>query len=90
MTAFIPLYRLALLRASFVAQQLGSHLREGPAIAIEGCPSLRVRPPPLDDDIDIGRADLHREDRFLKAALRPMSGLSAICQFDRPHIVQSR
>ena len=45
-----------------VAQPLGSHLREGPTVAVEDRVAAGLGLPAFDGDIDIGRADLHRED----------------------------
>ncbi|WP_241963296.1 hypothetical protein [Paracoccus suum] len=45
-----------------VAQPLGPHLREGPAVAIKDRVAAGLGLPALDRDIDIGRADFHCED----------------------------
>ena len=49
-------------RGGVIAQPLGFHLREGPAIAVEDRLLAGLGLPALDGDIDVGRADLHRED----------------------------
>ncbi len=45
-----------------VAQSLGSHLRKGPTVAVKDCVAAGLGLPAFDGHIDVGRADLHRED----------------------------